>query len=92
VVESETFDQPSDQSVASNGSATPMWDGRPIKIWDNRLSKKTEKSPDFRIQFLDAPEGASDDDKFKPFWLQNKDNTPNSAALKVKAMAEASQS
>jgi hypothetical protein len=68
------------------GEATPMWDGRPIRIFDNRANKKTEKSPDFRIQFLDAPEGASDDDKFKPFWLTNKDGSLNKAALKVQAM------
>lgn len=68
------------------GSAEPMWDGRPIRIYDNRANKKTDRSPDFRIQFLDAPEGASDDEKFKPFWLKNKDGSMNAAALKVQAM------
>jgi hypothetical protein len=64
----------------------PLWDGRPIKIFDNRDNKRSDKSPDFRILFLDAPEGASDDDKFKPFWLKNKDGTMNPAALKVQSM------
>lgn len=70
----------------SAGLATPMWDGRPIRIFDNRNNKKSMASPDFRIQFLDAQPGDSDDDKFKPFWLKNKDGTLNKAALKIQAM------
>jgi hypothetical protein len=81
---------PTAQAEAETDSATsasvPMWDGRPIRIFDNRENKKSERSPDFRIQFLDAPEGASDDDKFKPFWVKNRDGTLNSAALKVQSM------
>lgn len=65
---------------------SPMWDGRPIRIFDNRENKKTERSPDFRIQFLDLPEYADNDDKFKPFWLKNKDGSMNPAALKVQSM------
>lgn len=70
-------------------AGTPLWDGRPIKIFDNRGNKKSDRSPDFRIQFLDVDAGASDDDKFKPFWLKNKDGSMNPAALKVQAMAKA---
>lgn len=75
-----------DQADVAEPADSPLWDGRPIRIYDNRDNKKTERSPDFRIQFLDAPEGASDDDKFKPFWLKNKDGSMNSAALKVQSM------
>jgi hypothetical protein len=66
------------------------WDGRPVTIFDNRESKKSERAPDFRIRFEDVGPDAPDDVKYKPIWLTNPNGSVNQAGLAVAAMVDGS--
>lgn len=71
------------------------WDGRPVRIFDNRPKKESGEanpnSPDLNAQYQDVDASAPPQVRYEGAWLNNKDGTPSKKGQRMLALYEEQQ-
>lgn len=91
------LDDPGQQANPAQAGGLPVkWDGRPVRIYDNRGQKQNGQipatRPDLNAMFLDVDASAPPSVKYEGAWSHNKDGSPSKKFQRMLELYDQQQS